>query len=161
MILTRATDVFRNEAADYTSGLARRFGSQTSALPDLVHVFAAQMRQWRERSFLSLEQLVDASALARVVRASISIYENYARLIIHSFGLQRSTEDPGPDLPATLIEVRHSVLNKADCSIKHPPFASSTTLNISSRLKTASELVQTLYSLFSLTRLSQSLRQLQ
>lgn len=156
MILTRATDVFRNEAADYTSGLAMRFGSQTSALPDLAHVFAAQMRQWRERSVLSLHALDNGSALTRIVRANISIYENYARLIIHSFGLQRSTEKPGPDLPAALIEVRPLSRKSAEGSTKRPLYASFTTSSTSSRQRTVSGLVQISCSPSSPTRRSRS-----
>lgn len=107
LILTRAMDLFRNESADYISGLARNFASQTTALPDIGLVFSRQYRQWREVNSAAVLSSFPSSQrrLSDIVIANLGLYELYARLVIHSFGLQRAKEHAISDLPASLVEV--------------------------------------------------------
>ena len=45
----------------------------------------------------------------RFMIGNIRLYHNYARLVVRSFGLQKATDDGGPDLPAAFLEVSFSL----------------------------------------------------
>jgi hypothetical protein len=110
LILTRTMDLFRNESADYISGLASNFASQTTALPDIGLVFSRQFRQWRESNSTAILSTASLAhrRLSDIVIANLGLYELYARLVTHSFGLQRAKDRAVSDLPASLIEVSPS-----------------------------------------------------
>lgn len=99
-------DACRNEAADFASGRAGLFAAQTSALPDIIHTFARQFRAWREKRVSAIQASVDTQVLGKVMIANAFLYEDYARLIIHSLGMQRAKEIQATELPAGYVEVR-------------------------------------------------------
>lgn len=103
-ILSRAMDVFRSEAADYTTVAIGSIGNQ-NPFPDLVHVFDKQFRQWKERSEALTREGRSEDRAIGFVTGNVRLYDQYARLVVHSFGLQRAMEVSQIELPAAFAEV--------------------------------------------------------
>jgi hypothetical protein len=79
-----------------------------TSFSDLVHVFEKQFRQWRGKSELAARNCGADDVDVRFMIGNIRLYHNDARLVVRSFGLQKATDDKGPDLPAAFIEVSSS-----------------------------------------------------
>ena len=74
---------------------------------DLVHVFQKQFRQLSETSVANalVFHTVNDGSGSRCMIANVALYNRYARLIIHSFGLQRALESRKADTPSAFAEV--------------------------------------------------------
>jgi hypothetical protein len=105
MILTRGMDVSSNEAADYASALPGSFGRQTTALPDIIHAFSQQFRQWRETHTTLASSVHAQNRRLSSFTASLSLHDAYARMILHSFGFQRANDGAPIDHTAVVLEV--------------------------------------------------------
>lgn len=103
-ILSRAMDVFRSEAADHITVASGGVGNQ-NPFPDLVHVFDKQFRQWRDKSEAAARECQSEERTIGYMIGNVRLYDQYARLIVHSFGLQRAMEILPIDLPAAFAEV--------------------------------------------------------
>lgn len=97
-------DLFRSETAEYTR-LASGSVDNHNAYPDLVHVFDKQFRRWREKSESAARDCHSDDRAVGFMIGNIRLYAQYARLVVHSFGLQRATEVLPMDLPAAFAEV--------------------------------------------------------
>ena len=96
--------MFRSETAEYSTLSSGSVGNQNS-YPDLVHVFTKQFRQWREKSESAACACRSDERAVGFMIGNIRLYDQYARLVVHSFGLQRAIEVHPMDLPASFAEV--------------------------------------------------------
>lgn len=103
-ILSRVHDVFSCESAEYPT--TRSISSQST---DMVYVFVNQFRQWAEKSTTAVKALGSHDegmlGVSQMV-ANVGLFERYARLVTHSFGLQRANDHRKTDLPSAFAEVR-------------------------------------------------------
>jgi hypothetical protein len=95
-------DVFGSDSSDFPT--ARSVSSQ---FPDLVHVFQKQFHQLCDSSLASARAFehIDGGRASKFMIANVHLYSRYARLIVHSFALQRASESRKADLPAAFAEV--------------------------------------------------------
>lgn len=110
-ILSRAIDTFRSEAYLSRPSSPTHYSASTSttAFPDLVHVFSKQLAEWRSATQLSVRSCRIDDDSERFLVGNLKMYEGYARLVVHSFGLERAIREPhSPSLPASFAEVSHS-----------------------------------------------------
>ena len=105
-MLGRVHDVFGSDSSDYPASR-----SVSSQFPDLVHVFQKQFHQLSESSMANARSFedIDDGIGSRCMIANVVLYNRYARLIVHSFGLQRASDSSRTDLPSTFAEVSHSI----------------------------------------------------
>ena len=99
-VMARVHDVFGSDSADFP--VSRAVSSQ---LPDMAFVFESQFRQWSEKS-IGVARISDNgdTRASDFVIARIRLYEHYARLVTHSFALQKAIETQ-TDLPAVFAKV--------------------------------------------------------
>jgi uncharacterized membrane-anchored protein YhcB (DUF1043 family) len=126
-VLGRVHDVFGSDSSDFPTSRSASFQ------PDLVHVFQKQFRQLSDTSTANARSFenVDDGGGSRCMIANVALYNRYARLIVHSFGLQRALDSRKADLPSAFAEVSHftSTCALLKCSIKYQQSVSSKTLN--------------------------------
>jgi hypothetical protein len=103
-ILTRAIETFHSELKDHSPQESDLISHQHS-FPNLVRVFEKQFRAWREASEERATTFGAEIRCVRLVIGNIRLYDHYARLVVHSFGLQRAVEALPLDLPATFAQV--------------------------------------------------------
>lgn len=104
-MLGKVHDVFGSDSSDLPA--ARSVSSQ---FPDLVHVFQKQFHQLCEQSIANARSfdIADINGKgARFMLANVALYNRYARLIIHSFALQRASDSRRTDLPSAFAEVSY------------------------------------------------------
>jgi hypothetical protein len=101
-VLGRVHDVFGSDSSDFPT--ARSVSSQ---FPDLVHIFQKQFHQLCDSSLAIARKFdsVDNGRGSRFMTANVGLYNRYARLIVHSFGLQRASDSRRTDLPSAFAEV--------------------------------------------------------
>ena len=97
-------EVFRSESADYPTVANGRVGNP-NFFPDMVHIFERQFRQWREKSESLASDCQSDDRAMKFMIGNIRLYDQYARLVVHSFGLQRAMEILPTQLPAAFAEV--------------------------------------------------------
>ncbi len=115
-------DVFRSETAEYSNVASGSVGNQNS-FPDLVHVFDKQFRQWRDKSENAARECRSDERATGFMIGNMRLYDQYARLVVHSFGLQRAMDVLPMDLPAAFAEVSEayrSITNVAVSRLCHP-----------------------------------------
>ena len=116
-VLGRVHDVLGSDSSDFPTS------RPASSQPDLVHVFQKQFRQLSETSIVNARSFenVDDGGGSRCMIANVALYNRYARLIVHSFGLQRALDSRKADLPSAFAEVSHftSTCALLKCSIKY------------------------------------------
>lgn len=100
-LLSRAMESFRAETT--TDSRASAFPG-----PDLVQVFRKQFRQWRECAEAAAKRCArtrnDNDDMA-IMLGMLRLYDNYARLVVQSFGLERALERQSITLSAEFAEV--------------------------------------------------------
>jgi hypothetical protein len=92
--------VFASESAEYavTRPLSNQF-------PDMTYVFDTQFRQLAERAKMNVRPYeATDSRMAKYIDSSVKLYDQYARLVVHSFALQRAGEGRQGDLPSTFSQ---------------------------------------------------------
>lgn len=116
-MLGKVHDVFGSDSSDFPA--ARSVSSQ---FPDLVHVFQKQFHQLREQSIANAKvfDLTDPnSKVNRFMIANASLYNRYARLVVHSFGLQRASDSKKTDLPSSFAEVSRNAISNESMPAGH------------------------------------------
>ena len=97
-------DVFRSDAAEHVSEDSDLISNQ-HPFPSLVRIFEKQFRQWREESESRAREYGPDEKSVQFLIGNVRLYDHYARLVVHSFGLQRALDQLPIDLPATFAEV--------------------------------------------------------
>ena len=101
-IMSRAHDVFGLESTDLPT--PRSINPQ---LPGLVTIFEKQLDTFSARTLSSLSTaLRQSSTSATLLVANVALYHSYARLVFHSFELQRALESKASDLQSAFSKVR-------------------------------------------------------
>ena len=108
-ILVRAIDLFRSETAAQALEGSAVLTNQNS-LPSIVRVFDKQFRQWRESSELKAQEYGAGERGIKFMVGSIRLYDHYARLVVHSHGLQRAVDNNPLDLPASFAQYQTAAI---------------------------------------------------